>query len=124
MDMDDFPGIKLEQPFGYLDYNNLQVNALCVVSDSGTIFEEACVMNFKAVCLRDSFERPEALEVGSVLLSPVESGDLAEKVRITLESSNFPAVPEGYEIDDFSSRVLGFLLSTARLSGKWLNLNR
>jgi UDP-N-acetylglucosamine 2-epimerase len=123
VDIRQFPGIRFEEPFGYLDYSNLQLNAKCVISDSGTIFEEAIIMNFKAICLRDSVERPEALEVGSVLLSPVEVGDLDEKMHITLAAPNTKNVPEGYEVDDFSSRVVNFVLSTAKVSKKWLNIN-
>jgi len=123
ININEFPGIRFEEPFGYLDYCNLQLNSKCVISDSGTIFEEAIIMNFRAICLRDSVERPEALEVGSVLLSPVEVGDLVEKVHLTLTAFSSNNLPEGYEVDDFSSRVVSFVLSTARISKKWLNLN-
>jgi UDP-N-acetylglucosamine 2-epimerase (non-hydrolysing) len=106
------------EPFGYLDYNRLQRDARCVISDSGTISEESSILGFPAVTLRDSMERPEALETGSVLLCGVNS-DLVAIVSTAIGSHREQRLPEGYEVDDFSNRVLGFLLSTASMSRRW-----
>jgi UDP-N-acetyl-L-fucosamine synthase len=107
--------IQFVEPFGYLDYNKLQRNAFCVISDSGTISEESAILGFPAVSIRDSIERPEALQVGSMVLSGVQANVLLETIEFVLSSLNREvSIPEGYEVEDFSERVVSFLLSTAR----------
>jgi UDP-N-acetylglucosamine 2-epimerase len=107
--------LQFHEPFGYLDYNHLQKKAKCVISDSGTIAEESSIMNFPAISIRDSIERPEALQTGSLVLSGINAAALIETINFTLanERSGF-SVPDGYEVHDFSARVLAFLFSTAR----------
>lgn len=61
------------KPFGFSDYINLQLNAFCVLSDSGTISEEAAILNFPAVSIRTSTERPEALDTGNLILGGISS---------------------------------------------------
>ena len=61
--------ISFLKPFGFLDYIQLQKNALCVISDSGTISEESAILDFPAITLRNSMERPEALDAGSIILT-------------------------------------------------------
>ena len=70
--MDDIkmdPLIQFLKPFGFTDYVNLQMNALCTVSDSGTISEESAILNFPAISLRNSMERPEAQDAGTIILT-------------------------------------------------------
>jgi UDP-N-acetylglucosamine 2-epimerase (non-hydrolysing) len=117
------PRVQFLEPFGYLDYNKLQMNAFCVLSDSGTISEESAILGFPAVCLRESIERPEALETGSIVLSGTSGQVLNEAIELSSLQLRDVARPEGYEIIDFSDRVLRFVLSTAPLSRKWRNLN-
>ena len=115
-------GIIFHEPFGYLDYNKLQANAFCVVSDSGTISEEASIIGFPALSIRDSIERPEALETGTMVLTGLNVTNLIQSVELVRSYSVAPSIPEGYEITDFSDRVLRFLFSTARLHHSWASI--
>ena len=118
----DTEGIQFLEPFGFFDYCNLQINARMVVSDSGTVAEESAILGFPAVTLRESMERPEALHSGSIRM--VNPGhDLAELEHFIKEVADNSTTPEGYDIDNFSWRVLNFVLSTAPLHRTWLNLN-
>jgi len=111
-------GITFHEPFGYLDYNNLQMNAFCVVSDSGTISEESAILKFSAVSIRDSIERPEALETGSIILTGLDSNNLLRSIELAT-TSHGTGLPEGYEVRDFSERVIRFLFSTSSLNSQW-----
>ncbi len=72
------------QPLGFFDYICLQKNSLCVLSDSGTVPEEAAILNFPAVSLRTSTERPEALEAGDIVLGAFDEGCIKSAVKIAL----------------------------------------
>jgi UDP-N-acetylglucosamine 2-epimerase (non-hydrolysing) len=115
----DLGGMILHEPFGYLDYNKLQLEARGVVSDSGSVSEEAAIMGFPAVTLRNSLERPEALEAGTIHLSAPGSGDLSLKLELAIGSSSRATYIEGYEVENFSDRVLAILQSTAGLAAEW-----
>lgn len=112
-------GITFHEPFGYLDYNKLQIGAKCVISDSGTITEESTISGFRAVSLRDSIERPEALESGSVILSGIDPDTLIQSIEIETALAPSLLVPEGYETRNFSDRVLKFVISTAGKHKEW-----
>jgi UDP-N-acetylglucosamine 2-epimerase (non-hydrolysing) len=112
-------GITVHEPFGYLDYNKLQLDAKCVISDSGTISEESAISGFKAVSLRDSIERPEALEAGSMMITGLDPNSLLLALEVTEGLDLTKGKPEGYEAEGFSSRVLKFALSTAYLQRSW-----
>jgi UDP-N-acetylglucosamine 2-epimerase (non-hydrolysing) len=120
----DLSNFNFHEPFGYLDYNKLQLDAKCVISDSGTISEESSIMGFPAVTLRDSMERPEALEVGSIVISNLDGASLVRNLKFALQAINsLQSVPEGYEVADFSNRVLSFVTSTAQLAKTWKGLS-
>jgi UDP-N-acetylglucosamine 2-epimerase (non-hydrolysing) len=114
-------GITFHEPFGYLDYNKLQLDAKVVISDSGTISEESAIAGFKAVILRDSTERPEALESGSIVLTGLNPESLLQSISLELSLKNSHSAPEGYDSFEFSSKVLKFVLSTSALSRQWKN---
>ena len=117
---DYLPGFIFHEPFGYLDYNKLQLDSMCVISDSGTISEEGSIMGFPNVVFRDATERPESLEVGSSQLVPF-GASLNQSVTLARGQISYP---EGYEVADFSVRVVNFLLSTCMLSSAWKGLKR
>jgi UDP-N-acetylglucosamine 2-epimerase len=116
-------GINFHEPFGYLDYNKLQMNANCVISDSGTLSEESAILGFRAVSLRVSTERPEALNQGSMMLAGLDPTSLLLALEVTGAQDLTVNKPEGYETEDFSSRVLKFVLSTAHLHRSWRGIH-
>ena len=118
---DKVEGITFREPFGYLDYNNLQMNAKCVISDSGTISEESAIIGFPAVSLRDSIERPESLDAGSMVLSGLEPGNLLSSIKL-FDSLGLGSTPSGYEEVDFSGKVTKFLFSTANKHTAWAGI--
>ena len=77
-------GIDFMEPFGFHDYNRLQLDAACVLSDSGTISEESSILGFPAVTLRDSIERPEALDSGSIIMTGLDVEDVTRAVSLTM----------------------------------------
>ena len=74
------------EPMGFLDYVHLQKHAYCVLSDSGTIPEESAILNFPGVSMRNSTERPEALDAGSIVLGSVRERDLLNAIELAVNS--------------------------------------
>lgn len=106
------PSIQLLKPFGFADFLHLQISSKLVISDSGSISEEAAISGFRAVTLRDSMERPEALEAGTIIMTSTEVTHFMHAVRIALDSPKSLEVPHEYLIPDTSTRVVNFLIST------------
>lgn len=112
-----FDGLTFHKPFGFLDYMSLQMNSKLVLSDSGTISEESSLMGFPAVSLRDAIERPEAVDTAAALLTGTDPAHIIEMTKFAIDmwEGNGPAaVPAAYVIDDFSRRVVSFVMSNAR----------
>ncbi len=119
--------IRFLKPFGFFDYNNLQMNACCAISDSGTISEESAILDFPAVTIRNSLERPEALDAGSILLTGLHPEVLVSAVKLaTSERELFPnrEVPWEYNVRNTSMRVAKFILGTAKLAHRWQNMDK
>jgi UDP-N-acetylglucosamine 2-epimerase len=114
--------IMFHDPFNFTDYNNLQKNALVVLSDSGTISEESAMLGFKAITIRDSMERPEALESGSIVMSGTDPKHIIQAIDLVLKSNLSHGIPIEYTIKDTSSRVLNFILSTVHQHRFWNSL--
>ena len=104
--------IKFKDPFDFHDYCKLQQMARIVLSDSGSLSEEAAILGFKAITLRDSMERPEALETGSVIMSGLSFAAIEEAIFVTESARTKPSSPVEYEIEDSSERTLRFIVST------------
>lgn len=79
------PNVRSLQPFGFSDYNNLQLNAFCVVSDSGTVPEEASYFKFPAVSVRTSTERPEAIDKGNFVIGSITTEQVLQAVDMAVE---------------------------------------
>lgn len=117
--------IRFLKPFGFFDYNALQKNAFCAISDSGTISEESAILNFPAVTIRQAIERPEALDKGSIVLTGLDQDTLISAIHIaTSEAKLYPRreVPEEYCVENTSLRVLKLIAGTAKLSSRWRGL--
>ncbi|MCG8540036.1 MAG: UDP-N-acetylglucosamine 2-epimerase, partial [Clostridia bacterium] len=78
------PNVRSLKPFGFPDYNHLQQNAFCVVSDSGTIAEEASFFKFPAVSVRTSTERPEALDKGNMVIGSITTEQVLQAVDMAV----------------------------------------
>ncbi|MGC0320825.1 UDP-N-acetylglucosamine 2-epimerase (non-hydrolyzing) [Bradyrhizobium sp. USDA 326] len=113
MEMDD--RIVFAKPFGFIDYIRLQMGALCVLSDSGTITEEASLLNLPAITIRNAHERPEGMDVGTLVMSGLKSRRVLEAVQVVINhhqtsSRTFKTVPD-YETGPVSKQVLRIVLS-------------
>jgi UDP-N-acetylglucosamine 2-epimerase (non-hydrolysing) len=107
-------GIVSLAPMAFSDYIHLQMNAKYVVSDSGTISEEAAILGIKAVNFRTSQERPEAFELGIVPLSGLHFEDVIRALTI-LDQRNTPhQIPEDYSGENFSERVINTIVSSIK----------
>lgn len=105
------PLIQLLKPLNYSDYIQLQLNAFCVLSDSGTISEECAILGFPAVNIRYSQERPEAYEIGVLPLVGLEFNDVLKGIKLVTERLEAPPTPIDYQSANFSERVINVLIS-------------
>jgi len=100
-------GIEFMKPFGFLDYCKLQMNAICVISDSGTIAEESAILGFPAITIRNAQERIEAVDSGSILMSGVNCETILEYIDIVEPPTT---TPSDYMIPNTSERVVKAIL--------------
>ena len=119
--------IVFHKPLGFIDYVRLQTEALAVLSDSGTISEESSILGFPAVTLRDSIERPEALDTGCIVMTGLDPENVLEGLAAVLAQRDargdvHPVVPTDYAIDNCSQRAVNFILSTHRRHEQWSGL--
>ena len=100
---------------GFLDYIKLQTEAFCVVSDSGTITEEASLCGFPAVTIRQAHERPEGMDEGTLIMSDLDEASLRDAVRVVSDhkwrDGAVFQVPPDYEVDGVSKKVLRIVQS-------------
>ena len=115
--------IRFLKPFGFLDYNYLQMNALCVLSDSGTISEESSILNFPAISLRQSMERPEAQDAGTIILTGFDPLVVLNSISIMVKefekTNGYQRIADEYEIENTSWRVLKLISGNTKLSNLW-----
>ena len=109
------PSIQFLKPFGFCDYVKLQMEAFCVVSDSGTITEEGSMLNLPAVTIRNAHERPEGMDVGTLIMAGLKKDRVLDAVRVVAaqheRGCRVMAAVEDYEATAVSKKILRIVLS-------------
>lgn len=109
------PHVKFLKPFGFCDYIKLQLDSMCVISDSGTITEESSLLNLRAVTIRNVHERPEGMDVGTLIMSGLKKEGVLDAVRIVVAQSEADpcaiAPVQDYAAGGVSKKVLRIVLS-------------
>ncbi len=116
------PRIRFLKPFGFLDYIFLQQHALCTLSDSGTISEESSILSFPAISLRQSMERPEAQDAGTIILTGFEPLRVLDAVSLAIQEHQlrtYQQIAPDYLIADTSWRTLKLIMGNTGLSNMW-----
>jgi UDP-N-acetylglucosamine 2-epimerase len=107
------------KPFGIIDYCNLQKNALCVISDSGTLTEESSMLNFPGVLLRTSTERPEGVDAGNMILGGLKWDILSESLKLILNKTEFSPIV-AYNDLNFSEKVCNIVCGYREIVNKFI----
>ena len=107
--------IEFLKPLGFLDYVKLQMNAYCVVSDSGTITEESSILGFPAITIRQAHERPEGMDEGTLIMSGLKKDDVINSINTVISQISDSAVGfriiGDYDVDNVSKKVTRIVLS-------------
>lgn len=115
------PNVRRLQPFGFADYNHLQQNSFCVVSDSGTVAEEASYFKFPAVSVRTSTERPEALDKGNMVIGSITTEQVLQAVDMAVEMNaqgNLGEDVPNYVDENVSTKVIKLIQSYTGIVNK------
>jgi len=109
------PLVQFVKPFGFLDYCKLQMEAACVVSDSGTLTEEASLLNLPAITIRNTHERPEGMDAGTLIMSGLKKERVLDAVRVVLDQHQQGGAKRrhvtDYEVLNVSQQVLRVVTS-------------
>lgn len=109
------PLVQFSRPFGFFDYIKLQMEALCVVSDSGTITEEGSLLNLPAITIRNAHERPEGMDVGTLIMSGLKRGRVLDAIAVVLSqhdrSRRVMRPVDDYEAGPVSKQILRVVMS-------------
>ena len=97
------PRVSFSKPFGFFDYIHLQKNAMCVLSDSGTITEESAILGFPAVAIRDCHERPEGMDEGVVIMCGLRPDTILDAIRLTVAKHANPTT-RSPEVEAYTRR--------------------
>ena len=112
------PLVQSISPFGFIDYNHLQMNAYCVLSDSGTLSEESAMLSFPGVLIRTSTERPEVLDKGTVIIGGIKGEDVEQAVELAVamfENGEEMVMAEDYGDTNVSVKVVKLIQSYAKI---------
>ena len=107
--------IRFSKPYGFHEYNKLQMDAFCVISDSGTITEEGSILNLPAVTIRQAHERPEGMDEGTLIMSGLNKDRVVEAIKVVTKQHDPKKRPmkivADYNVDNVSKKVLRIILS-------------
>ena len=107
--------VRFSKPYGFHEYNNLQLNAFCVISDSGTIAEEGSILNLPAVTIRQAHERPEGMDETTVIMSGLNKNRIIQSVEVATKHNSHDLrlikPVKDYKADNVSLKVLRIILS-------------
>jgi len=112
------PLVTNMKPFGFLDYNKLQMNAYCVLSDSGTLSEESAMLRFPGVLIRTSTERPEVLDKGTVVIGGIKGKDVEQATALAIamyENKEEVIMAEDYADTNVSVKVVKLIQSYTKI---------
>jgi len=112
------PLIQSLKPFGFFDYNRLQIDAFCVLSDSGTLAEESAILGFSGVSLRTSTERPEVLDEGSFVIGGIKTEDIMQAIELTRlmkENKAEVLLAKNYKDTNVSVKVVKIIQSYTKI---------
>ncbi|OGL30597.1 UDP-N-acetylglucosamine 2-epimerase [Candidatus Saccharibacteria bacterium RIFCSPHIGHO2_12_FULL_41_12] len=115
------PLIQTHKPFGFFDYNKLQQNSFCVLSDSGTLSEESAILGFNGVLIRTSTERPEVIDKGTVIIGGIEANDIEQAIELSHEmrKADTPNILAADYIDtNVSAKVVKIIQSYTKIVNK------
>ncbi len=123
------PLVQTLPPFGFLDYNKLQMNAYCVLSDSGTLSEESAILGFAAVLIRTSTERPEVLDKGTVVVGGITGDEVERAMELAVAmfaNGEATALPPDYQDTNVSVKVIKVIESYTKIVNEtvWLKRSR
>ena len=104
-------------PLGFIDFVTLEKNALCVITDSGTVQEECCIFGTPNITIRDVTERPETIESGSNMLTSVSSELIIDSINVVINEKNDWIPPKEYLEKNVSSKIVKILLGYNRNQG-------
>lgn len=113
--------VQILKPFGFFDYNSLQMNSFCVLSDSGTLSEESAMLDFNGVLIRTSTERPEVLDKGTVIVGGITETDIEQAIELSREmkKNKEPTVlPLDYVDTNVSVKVVKIIQSYTKIINK------
>lgn len=117
------PLVKSMKPFGFLDYNKLQKNSFCVLSDSGTLSEESAMLGFTGILLRTSTERPEVLDKGSIVIGGITGKDVEQAIELAAAMRNDKEeqlLPPDYMDSNVSAKVVKIIQSYTKLINRFI----
>lgn len=109
-ELEENRNIIIHEPFGFFDFVKLEKEAMCVVTDSGTVQEECCILQTPTVTIRDSTERPETVECGSNIVSGINAQSITNCTELMIAQKSKWNLPVGYGDVNVSSRVVNYLM--------------
>jgi UDP-N-acetylglucosamine 2-epimerase (non-hydrolysing) len=102
--------IQIFEPFGFFDFVKLEQNAKCILTDSGTVQEEACILHIPCIVIRKATERTETIECGATILAGIETNKIYESYKYAVDMATNWKIPEEYLYPDVSDRMINYLI--------------